>query len=73
MLEVKREDCATMGEIAARTFVIGFLLVYAGLLAALLGWNLRNWFRRLVKNLSPQNLFEHLRHLHFLHRARNSH
>jgi hypothetical protein len=71
--EIRREDFAGMGEIAARAFVIGFLLVYAVLLAALVGWNLRNWLRRLVENLLPQNILEHFRHLPFLHRPRNGH
>jgi hypothetical protein len=61
-----------MGEIAARMFVMAFLLVYGVLLVALVGWNLRGWLRRLVEDLAPQNILEHFRHLHLLHRPRNS-
>ncbi len=32
-----------MDALAARTFVVAFLLVYVGLLLALVGWNLRKW------------------------------
>jgi hypothetical protein len=59
-----------MGELTARTFVVAFLLVYVGLLAALVAWNLRRW---LGGRGRKKGLLHHLRHLFrnlpFLHRA----
>ena len=47
-----------MDELAARTFVVGFLLVYLGLLLGLVGWNLRKWIGR----KSGKRLLRHRQH-----------
>jgi hypothetical protein len=60
-------------EIIARTFVIAFVLFYAGLLVALLGWSI---WKRLGSSLGKgtlRHLLELFRHPHLPNQPRNVH
>jgi hypothetical protein len=62
-----------MSEIVANSFVIIFVLFYAGLLAALFGWNVLigvvNWLER----RPARHIHGPFRHLHPPHQPRNVH
>jgi hypothetical protein len=62
-----------MSEIAARTFLLGFMLLYAVLILGFVCWNLRNWFSTSGKRWFSPNALERLRHLLFRHHPRNAH
>jgi hypothetical protein len=58
-------ELAVMSEILSEAFVIGFLLVYAGLLVALLLWNLGPRLRGPSKKRTWSRILQHLSTLRF--------
>jgi hypothetical protein len=71
--EKRGEKVGAVTEIIARTFVIAFVLFYAGLLVALLGWSI---WKRLGSSLGKgtlRHLVELFRHLHLPNQPRNAH
>ena len=58
-----------MDALAARTFVVAFLLVYLGLLLALVGWNLRKWLGGRSRKRHFRRLRRHSRDWPTLHHS----
>jgi hypothetical protein len=57
-----------MSEILSKVFVIGILLVYAGLVLGCLLWNLRRWLRGSGKKRAWPAILEHLSGSRFFNR-----
>jgi hypothetical protein len=61
-----------MAQFAARLFVIIFLLVYLALFLALIGWNVRKWYRTSASHGGLHRLAERLAQLFSFHRPRDA-
>lgn len=66
-------ELAVMNEILSMVFVIGLFLVYAGLLVALLAWNLGRWLRGQGKKRAWPAILEHLSPSRFFNRPYDAH
>ena len=62
-----------LSDFLSRIFVMTFMLAYAGLVVALVAWNIRNSLAGLDKKEIFRCFFERFRHLRFPHRPRNAH
>jgi hypothetical protein len=49
-----------MSEILSRVFIVGVLLVYAGLIMGFLLWNLGRWLRGSARKRAWSAILEHL-------------
>ncbi len=68
-----KEYLANMGEFAASTFVVIFLVIYVGLLIALIYGSLGSWLISAVKNRLANTFIGRLFHLNLANRHRDSH
>jgi hypothetical protein len=66
-------ELAVMNEILSRVFVIGFLLVYAGLVMGFLSWNLGRWLRSSGKKRPWPAFLEYLSASRFFNRPSDAH
>jgi len=55
-----------MAEIFARAFIIAFVLIYAGVFLALVGWSIRRALRNRLQKTGMTKVLKHFQSLAFL-------
>ena len=61
-----------MAELFARAFIIAFLLLYSGVLLALVGWSIRRALRDRLRKTGMTKVLKHFQRLAFLHHTRGN-